>query len=368
MSRGFISDSIEQIQSKDNSFSYYKVNNFRKKTSDNLQNLKGHYFIMATDQYLWHFLSEHLTQYELLKKEIPDLKIIVAIDTEYMPISENELPLLEYIEKLKKLDRLKILSYFPDICRIYLGEEINDAKIYNLSNLKLSLEHMYFIYDWKKLITYIDFGKNNLEEPYFYKKTLTKYGMRIFAHQPWSTYDNKYCLWERDGMRLIRKRMRNLLTKNDSLPKKIYIDRTDANLKWGSHSLKESKNLNDKDYVPSRYYRREHLVRNYFENIGYTSLSLGDYEYIDQLNFFYNATHIVGLCGSGLLNAYVSEKDTNLTEIYVNKSYDWSYSYVSEISPINVFTIDLRHPDQEEAPINTQSYNLLNMYKEAGYL
>lgn len=369
LSHIFECDSIQKIKSKYNSFDYYKINNFKKIKSHNSGvNLNGNYFIISIDQYMWHFLSEHLTQYELLKKEILDLKLLVISDLQIYPINEEMILLSDYLKLIRKADNLKSLSFFFDICKVYFGDDLKDAMVYNLKQCNIALENIYFIYDWKGLVPYRLFKINNLEAPYYLKKIISKEGAAVNAHQAWSTLENKYCLWQKEGMIMLRERMRSFLTKDDSLPKKIYIDRTDANLKWGIHSIKANQKLNDKDYVPSRYYRRESLVREYFEKNGYKSLSLGDYDYIEQLNYFYNATHIAGLCGSGLLNSYVSEKDTNVIEVYVNRSYEFSYSYVTEIAPINVFSIDLRSQIHEEAPIDAKSYALLDKYKGAGYL
>lgn len=366
LSHLFDCDSIQKIKSQYKDFDYYKVNNFKKiKNSNSNIYLKGNYFIISIDQYMWHFLSEHLTQYELLKKEILDLKLLIISNEQIYPIKEEMISLPNYLQLIKKFDYMKTVSFFSDICKIYFGDDIENTMVYNLQKSNISLENIYFIYDWKGLVPYRLFKVNNLEFPYYLTKKINKEGVRVNSHQAWSTLENKNSLWQKDGMILLRNRMRSFLNKDNSLPQKIYIDRTDANLKWGSHSIKKNQSINDKDHVPSRYYRREHLIREYFENIGYKSLSLGEYEYIEQLNYFYNATHIAGLCGSGLLNSYVSEKNTNLIEVYVNRSYEFSYSYLTEISPINVFSIDLRSPIHEEAPINEKSYNLLNKYKGA---
>jgi hypothetical protein len=76
---------------------------------------------------------------------------------------------------------------------------------------------------------------------------------------------------------------------------------------------------------------------------------------------------MAGLCGTNLLSAFICDKNSTLIEMYVNKDYHFSYSYLTEIAPINVINIDLRNDAYQSTLINQRTFEYLNKYKEAGF-
>ena len=93
----------------------------------------------------------------------------------------------------------------------------------------------------------------------------------------------------------------NKNTKNNNLlknyPKKIYINRNDATIK----SLRYI--INEKDV-------EEILIKKDF-----TSLTLSDYSFSEQINFFNNAENIVGLHGAGFANIVFCKPNTKILEL-----------------------------------------------------
>lgn len=360
---------IEEI--KTSSFTYYKFKNFTKKDENSqglpVQKFSGKYFILCTDDFMWHYLSEQLTQYELLSKEIPDLQLFFINLTPWAG-NPSHCKISDFIKEIKRKDNLYRLPYFEDMAKIYLKDKYDDAIIYSYTDYNFMLEEFYMIFDLRHFISDREFKIKKIPLPYYLKYKIEYHDNKkytVYEHSPWSDLNNLNALWQREGMRLARERFRKYLKKDNELPKKIYIDRTDANIKW---SLIE-KDSGGVAKFKDRQFRREYIIREYFKKLGYVPLKLGEYGYIEQLNFFYNATHVAGLCGTGLVNAFVSEKGTTITELYVDKRYQFSYGYLTEIAPVNVITIDLRISDDEDScTLKPKSINYLNKYREAGML
>ncbi len=87
--------------------------------------------------------------------------------------------------------------------------------------------------------------------------------------------------------------------KNSSkhYPKKIYINRKDATVK----SL--------------RYIINEDEVEENLKKRGYTSITLSDYSFSDQINLFNNSEHIIGLHGAGFSNIIFCNSNTKILEL-----------------------------------------------------
>lgn len=361
-----IASSVESHVLSGTNHKYYQLKNFTNsgvKEKDKTL-LEGNYFVISPDDYLWHFISEALTQYELLLKEIPDLKILfMAVGNQ--SFGKEEMTIRDFLQMIHKKDTYKNLAYIEDVFKIYLGENYLEEKIYDYYFSKIIIENAYLLYDLRGIISrgifFMD-GKN--EKPYWLKgrhRKLKNTGEVWFEsdHNPWSNLDNSMADWQKEGMRLIRKRVLPFLSKKE-LPKKIYIDRTDANNKYREYVAKDPG-------LAHRYFNKEYLIKNYFVENGYTSISMTDYGYIDQLNIYYNATHIAGLCGTGMLGGFVGNRGTKVIQIYVNHEYHFSYSYLTEIAPIDILSIDLKGSYDGRSLLSSFKL-ILDRYRKAGLL
>lgn len=364
MSESAVFTEAEEFKFLDNKYKYYKLKNFN---NGNIKGetevfLEGNYFVITPDDYLWHFMSEALTQYELLLKEVPDLKILFLC-VGNQSFGTKILTIEEFLKILKDSDRNKNLAYIEDIFKVYYGENYLQEKVYDFYNCRLVIENVYMIFDLRKLINRSSYHKANLEKPYWLQGTHMKRkdGEIYFNsnHAPWSNLGNDLAGWQKEGMKLIRKRFKNFVTKKES-PKKIYIDRSDANKKYREYVNKDPN-------LRQRYFIKEYLVRDYFVKNGYTPIIMTEYGYIDQLNFYYNATHVAGMCGTGMLNGFISDKNTKLIQIYVDHDYQFSYSYLTEIAPIDVVSIDLKSSYDGKTLFST-FVTILDKFKKAGFI
>lgn len=93
---------------------------------------------------------------------------------------------------------------------------------------------------------------------------------------------------------------------NNSLPKKIYINRKDAPLKHRNH----------------RSIKNEKEVEEFLKKQGYVSLALSEFNFIHQVNLFNNADSIVGLHGAGFANVIFCSPKTNILELKSSNAGD----------------------------------------------
>ena len=99
----------------------------------------------------------------------------------------------------------------------------------------------------------------------------------------------------------LRKKFLNKLKKNENskknFPKKIYINRKDATIKLLRYIINENE-------------VEKNLIKN-----GFTSLTLSDYSFADQVALFNNAESIVGLHGAGFANIIFCSPNTKILEL-----------------------------------------------------
>ena len=94
----------------------------------------------------------------------------------------------------------------------------------------------------------------------------------------------------------LRSKFLNKINKNNSFPKKIFIDRADSPFKTRSiiNENEVKKFLISKNFVPIR---------------------LSDLKFVDQVNLFSNVKNVVGLHGGGFANIIFSNPGVKVTEI-----------------------------------------------------
>lgn len=322
----------------DENFKYYKYTNFKNhRATENPQRFLGKYFVITSHGRLWHSLSEEFAQYEFISKKIPDLKLFFLNITP--EVQEPVVSIEEFCALAHERCHYKQLAFFKDLVSAYIGKEnLNTTKIYSADNSDFVLEECYFICDTRILIHPRTYRQNFLK-PYWAQRNGLAEGAPVYSHQPWvnreNTKENPYAKWSLYGMKMARERFLNILKEDPDLPEKIYIDRT-----------------KDTD----RQFDQEDLIKKHFVSKGYTPIVLTEYGYFKQLSFFYNAKYIAGLCGTGMLNAFVCKPGTNLIQIFIEPKaeidhgkleFGRGYNYLEDIAPISVKSIDLRFSDRK---------------------
>ena len=87
----------------------------------------------------------------------------------------------------------------------------------------------------------------------------------------------------------------NINLNNKILPKKIYINR--------------------KDSLVPRYIINEKEVSNCLNEKGFSSFTLSDLSFVEQVQLFYNADYVVGLHGAGFANIIFCKPNTKILEL-----------------------------------------------------
>jgi capsular polysaccharide biosynthesis protein len=98
---------------------------------------------------------------------------------------------------------------------------------------------------------------------------------------------------------LKKKYIKSDLIQNTSLPKKIYIDRSD--------SSSNTRNL--------RLIINESEVKSFLIDNGFKSIALGNLHFKEQVELFNNAEFIIGLHGGGFSNLSFCKKNTKVLEL-----------------------------------------------------
>ncbi len=343
--QGWEFDSIERIPFDKENFEIIKVTNLRNIESDHYELVIDEpSFMMQANAHLWHFIQEGLAQYEVISSKVPGVKMFFH-DYHLDFAEDNTLGIEEY-SKIKR----KYSPYIKDLANIYS----HDKKIYMTKQNSILIKETYFINDISRLLDRELILKGDIV-PYWIEATDSEGKWiqtgDIKRASPYFDPDCIYDRWQMDGMHLVKNRLIKYLKEDTSFAKKIYISREDVNKMWSNLS-------------PERSFGEEHILVDYFILQGYNKVVLTEYDYIDQINIIFNATHIAGLTGSGLFNAFLCKPGTTLIEIHVSGNYYWSYEYFREFG-LKVKTAELRWRKDYTAVLSNKNMNKLKELVEA---
>jgi capsular polysaccharide biosynthesis protein len=138
--------------------------------------------------------------------------------------------------------------------------------------------------------------------------------------------------------------MRSLFLKElESYPvtphKKIFISRRDADERYRKQILEQEKLSSFFRYVDPEINDK---IEDYYISRGYYPVNFEGMSYLDQLNYIKNATHVAGLIGSGFTSLFVAKQGCIVTEILVNKKYNFTYKFLADLVPFKFNRLDLR--------------------------
>jgi hypothetical protein len=337
--QGWKFDTIESISYPEENFEIIKVTNLRNNIPEPYDFIiEEPAFMMQANAHLWHFVQEGLGQWEVIYEKIPSVKIFFH-DFEMQSLEEKTLTIDSY-SKVKG----KRFTYIKDLADIYSY----DKKIYMTAKNSILIKEAYFINDISRLIDREQVLKSNII-PYWIEATdedgswIDTKGIKKAI--PYSSEDCIYDRWQISGLHLVKNRLKSYIKENKESYKKIYISREDVNEMWSKTNS-------------SRAFWEEHILVDYFISQGYNKVVLTNYDYIDQLNIIFNATHIAGLTGSGLFNTFLCKPGTKVIEINVSGGYYWSYDYFKEFN-IEVKTAELRWRKDYNAVLSNKNMNKL---------
>lgn len=249
--------------------------------------------IFLSDQSVYfHLLVEGFLQYIFLKRYVPGLKLIIIHNFVNDSLKENSW-------------RWKLYLDFKKILR---GASIEEHLVGIDSIIFEDLRIMFFKH-------------NEIMEGQWKPDFLEPYGSEDNPHKQFlrvSTID------------IIR--MIGDLPSNLSLPSKFYISRRKRNDELRSQ---ESSWLLRR--VPD--VKEEDMLENELSKMGYDIISLEDYSLIDQINLFRNASQIIGLKGTGLLNMIFCSPGTEIIAINLDNALAMYYDVLADYFELPYFEI-----------------------------
>lgn len=307
---------------------YYRVSDITlEKNVDNLRKFYGDYFILEipTFQY-FHIINEKIGQYELLKDIIPGLKLICVADSKD-DFNKDKHRDIHY----NLLDMLSIYDIFED-------------DIIYLDSVSIWIENIFYF--------------NTRINKYLISLDLPK-GRELF-------YDhlnhNKIHV---DAFRKVQSLYQKFLCEKQEYPTKIFITRRGINNNvrhlYGLLTNKDNLSQEDAEYlslwinnyggekylwqlIRERYISEndEDRLENYFISKNYTVIDPADMTFINQINHYYNATHVVSVRGSGLVNTIFCKQNAKVFILDVTNEYDFEYKEIVRVATEYVYEIPVK--------------------------
>lgn len=278
---------------------------------------KGNYFLMDMNTFLFfHTLNEGIAQYVMLKEIIKDLQLVPMIveNSDFSYDSTIDF----YLEILKPFNITK-----------------ND--IVKLNDFKPTFEKVYYY------VVRVNSFLEQLDIPQ---------GRELYGETPFFL----------DGYYALRKTYDPYLVKDESLPKKIFftrLDKDDDTRKLHDLAFAQDiydapehpevslsiRNFGSRDYF-NQMLRERHIVReeqerleNYFIQNGYTVVDPEKLSFFEQIQYYYNATHVASMRGSALLNTLFCDEGTKIFILDTNVSYTFPYKEICSIYNHEVYEI-----------------------------
>jgi capsular polysaccharide biosynthesis protein len=269
-----------------------------KKNNDTktIENTPLFFFIYNTDNY-FHFLYDtlpYLISYMVLKKTIPDLKLLMQYP------NEQRRTFYPFV-----LELLELIDIHKDDIIL-----VNSNTIYNEVYISTSYTH--------------DFDSNlpPRKEIYdFYK---------LFVEKVTQKHAQSQSQGQEQGQEQAQ--------AQKETPEKIYVSRrtwlhNDFNNIGTNYTMKR-RMVNEDEYV-------DYLVQN-----GYTEVFTEKLTTIEKILYFSNATHVIGAIGGGISNVLFSPKTTKLEAIVsptfldVNKRFKYSLDCVDVYYNMNTSHVE----------------------------
>lgn len=289
---------------------FYSFKNFYYNDKNKNNHLKGKWFLMPSGQHYHHFLKEMLAPFLYYKNNIDDSIKILWVEVPSFNATEHKMDVIN-------LEIKQLLSGFG-------------VETFNREDISVSVD---------ELITFA-VGPRFLGIPNFIKNYI--FGNTHYYHFP-------------EANKELRKFFTPFMIEDETKPKKIFVSRKESNV-----SLEKNNLQNDFGHR-LRYENSNFLqaLEDYYQEQGYTILSLSGMSIFEQISYFYNAEKIAGSPGTNLCNLIFSKPDVTVNEIihFDEYYYPWHIEFDSVISPkyqsINV--------------VGCSGYNdTINILKESG--
>lgn len=276
---------------------------------------------------------------------IPDLcgqfEVLNSFDKEIIPffISESDRSVLSSME-------FSIQEFIPYVYSTFY--KINQSVPINIFESSIIFKEAYMIVDFHKMIPKSAYINSNSQLPEWYQygeehkwapntgclkihPLVQKENIGVNEYQQTniiSEYSDGYDYFIRYGIDKFKEKVLSTLDRKEIKSKGVYISRV--------NTTKVYESRYGPDLFRDRCYTKEDFFENYFKNIGYEVIYLENLIYKKQLEVLLNTKNIVALHGSGLVNTFVCDEDTNIYEIMLPVAKNnWWQNFFFFFSPIS---------------------------------
>jgi hypothetical protein len=348
-------ESVEVIDVEESFGKIFKLSNVSYTNREHKQtiHIPGKTYIGLADFYIWHFLYDSVAQFCYLKTKIKDLNpFFISPAVMKNGTKEEFLDQLRYISFHVESDTVRETQphkYFEDLFEIFITQD----NMYNLESYNFTFEEVYFVYDnvryFNKIPQLVNTGRQWFGVPYAY---WINNSWESRAHLTRGIFPETW--WRSLGILEMRNIFLKKLKENTTeTPKKIFLSRKDANGRYKERGLSPTFDRHCSDEV-------DETIEDFFVSKGYYPIVLEGMGYLEQLNYFKNATHIAGIVGSAFCQTLVCNPSAVVSQIMVNKRYDFTYQFISEMVGYHLNDIDLRtvYPNLDKIKLTLETkYN-----------
>jgi hypothetical protein len=328
---------VNEYKIPETDIKYYSIPNFEIESDPDLPFMKveGNSFIVDTEGYqYYHLFQDKIGQYELLKRYIKDLKIVLVGSNDYAyPPIDKWIGSLVWTDALSIYDIKKEDIVFLNKTNVWFEQTFYANKIFNRflptdlpgNNLYgLDDEDNYFKFNVEiaKIIRDIYL---NIEK----QKTL-----KVFVSR--KELNNE-----------IRK-MKELIEKKSTSELSIEEEK----LLTRMMRVYGTEDKHAERIIEQRFLKLEDEIKleDYFVSKGYTVIDPYDMTFNHQVDLFSRVTHVAAIRGSGLYNTIFCKPETNVFILDTSNKYNFEYKTIVEVGAKNVYEIPVSSKQNPETP------------------
>jgi hypothetical protein len=287
--------------------------------------IPGKSFIINADNWQYaHVIQECIGHYEFLRQYIPDLKIYFVYPTTPSPNifeNQNEYGALVFRDLLLKYNIKK-----------------EDILVYSES---LTFENIYYVFNFFTFVIkdYIESSPSihsHLDKDFKMQRETAKIVSELFVPE-------KIRLPKKSKIFISKRKADKFYEKFMEKKAQLRIDYPDD--EEFLVQLKKIQGHNDFGTMEINYkirrYSGQKEIEDFFEERGYEIVFAEDLGLFEQINKYYNASHIASINGTGCYNAIFSDRNTKVFMINTHPQFYWFFDYLlkDRLGEDNVFVL-----------------------------
>ena len=267
-----------------------------------VKHISGTTYLTLSVPHYGHILQDIYSQYRMLQFRYKDLKVVLTdLSVKGMYYGMWQPKLID--------DFLDVLNY-------------DKANIIDITKHNYSFEKVVFIFDVCNLLP---------------NEFHLKYGTRHYHYLPFCTCysgkqpcgESEYFAYWWSAIDILRKDFAYLF--DWSFTQKLYVSRQRYNEQYKAQiDALEGKPLDAQQLATLnraklRYCPDEDRIENYYKKNNYQIIHAQDFGLKEQITLFSQASHLVSISGTALINVYWCHPKTIVTEYAIIPNYKWHY-------------------------------------------